>query len=332
MPSGITFAVARGASAPRNLVAWVFGIGLVQVLVAAAVLSFISGNSLATEVGRAATDSRLKVVVPFLVGLLCIAPCLKAILIGTQRVALASWLDILRSALTLPIVVLIAADVTPASPSVDSFVQAMVLGNVLGVVLIVSATWRVKSVGASAGLRTVIRFAAPAYAANVLQYLNYRLDLFLVAYFRDLRQVGLYALAATLTQLVWLISGAVATAVFARVGAAADEPRRAAAANRHSRPNCALDTDRPCSDPCGCCTATAPDTLRAAIRARGAGHLAPPPRRRRSGRRRGVVRPRGRTRPSRPQPRWSRRRADRHRYSRRRTNSVSRNHRSGNCE
>ena len=59
----------------------------------------------------------------------------------------------------------------------------MVLGNVLGVVLIISATWRVKSVGASAGLRTVIRFAAPAYAANVLQYLNYRLDLFLVAYF-----------------------------------------------------------------------------------------------------------------------------------------------------
>ena len=112
MPSGITFAVARGASAPRNLVARVFGIGLVQVLVAAAVLSFISGNSLATEVGRAATDSRLKVVVPFLVGLLCIAPCLKAILIGTQRVALASWLDILRSALTLPIVVLIAADVS----------------------------------------------------------------------------------------------------------------------------------------------------------------------------------------------------------------------------
>ena len=165
---------------------------------------------------------------PLLVGLLCIAPCLKAILIGTQRVALASWLDVLRSAMTLPIVVLIAVDITPASPSVDSFVQAMVLGNIVGVALICLATWQVKSVGASAGMRTVMRFAAPAYAANVLQYLNYRLDLFLVAYFRDLRQVGLYALAATLTQLVWLISGAVATAVFARVGAAVDEPRRAA--------------------------------------------------------------------------------------------------------
>ena len=123
---------------------------------------------------------------------------------------------------------LFAAGVLGVEPSVNLFVGATVVGNAMGVGLILLATWSLRSTRASAGLRTVLRFATPAYAANVLQYLNYRLDLFLVAYFRDLREVGLYALAGTLTQLVWLISGSVATAVFARVGAAADEPAEAA--------------------------------------------------------------------------------------------------------
>jgi O-antigen/teichoic acid export membrane protein len=228
LPSGITFGVARGMSAPRRVVLWVLGAGTVQGVVAAVLLRVLSHTGFATEVGISATDGRLMLVLPALVSLLCIAPCLKAILNGAQRVALASWMDILRSAFTLPIVVLIAAGVTGIESTANLFVAATVVGNLLGIALILLAIWGLTPTRTGAGLTTILRFATPAYAAIVLQYLNYRLDLFLVAYFRDLREVGLYALAGTLTQFVWLVSGSVATAVFARVGAATDDPREAA--------------------------------------------------------------------------------------------------------
>ena len=229
MPSGITFSVARHTSATRPLVGWVLVLGIAQGVAAGVVLAALANTGLADQVGRAATDSALRIVVPSLVAVLCIGSSLKAILIGRQRVALASWLDILSRAITIPMLILVAIGAIGGVPTVNHFVLATLIGGTLGTILILRAVLHVDIPhGGGAGLRTVIRFSTPAYAANVLQYLNYRLDLFLLAYFRDLREVGLYALAASLAQLVWLVSGAVATAVFAHVGSASDDPHEAA--------------------------------------------------------------------------------------------------------
>jgi O-antigen/teichoic acid export membrane protein len=228
IPSGITFAVARKASSPRRLVVWVAGIGVVQAIVAFAVLAVLSTTDLAASLGLGTTDPAVMVVLALLVAALCVAPSLRGILVGNQRVALASWLDLLGRAITFLLLLVVALAAVGGTADADRFIMALLVGGVLGASLYLPAAVRTRVAGVGAGLGAVIRFATPSYGANVLQYLNYRVDLFLVAYFRDLREVGLYALAVSLAQLVWLVSNAVATAVFARVGSTSDEPQEAA--------------------------------------------------------------------------------------------------------
>ena len=136
IPSGITFSIARQVSAARPLVVLVFGAGAVQGLVTALVLAFVSTTSIADDVGSSASDSFLRIVVPGLVAVYCIASSLKAILIGRQRVALASWLDIVGRAITLPILVLIGVGVVGGGPTVDRFAAATLIGGVVGTLVI----------------------------------------------------------------------------------------------------------------------------------------------------------------------------------------------------
>ena len=228
LPGGITFAVARNASSPRPLVVWILGIGVAQAVVAFVLLAALSTTDLAASLGLEGSEPALLVVLPLLVAVFCVAPSLRAIVVGNQRVALASWFDVLGRAITLVLLLGVALAGLGTAITADHFLVAVLVGSALGASLYLPAALRTRTTTRGAGLRTVIRFATPAYGSNVVQYFNYRIDLFFVAYFRDLREVGLYALAASLVQLVWLLSSAVGTAVFARVGSSSDEPRESA--------------------------------------------------------------------------------------------------------
>lgn len=69
------------------------------------------------------------------------------------------------------------------------------------------------------GFGEVMRYAFPCYLANLIQFLNYRLDVFIVSFFVGVKGVGLYTLAVSLAQLIWLISNAAATVLLPRVAA-----------------------------------------------------------------------------------------------------------------
>lgn len=228
LPSGITFSVARGTSSPRALVGWVVVAGAVQSVVAFVVLELLSATDLTSSLGLGSYEGAAVVVLPLLTAILCVAPSLRGILVGEQLVARASWLDLLGRVITFVLLLVVAVVGAGPAATADRFLTALLAGTAIAAALFLPAALRSRLPGAGAGLRTVVRFSVPSYGANVLQYLNYRVDLFLVAYFRDLREVGLYALAVSLAQLVWLVSNAVGTAVFARVGSGSDEPRQAA--------------------------------------------------------------------------------------------------------
>lgn len=51
----------------------------------------------------------------------------------------------------------------------------------------------------------MLRYASLAYAASLLQYLNYRLDIWLVQYFCGSHALGLYSLAANLAMMLWML-------------------------------------------------------------------------------------------------------------------------------
>jgi O-antigen/teichoic acid export membrane protein len=71
-------------------------------------------------------------------------------------------------------------------------------------------------------LRQALDYGLRIYPAGIMQHLNLRFDQFLVEYFAGAGPLGLYAVAASLTEATWQIPIAVSTALFSRVSTTND--------------------------------------------------------------------------------------------------------------
>lgn len=66
-------------------------------------------------------------------------------------------------------------------------------------------------------LRRAARFGLQSWSANLLQLLNYRLDLFILAAVASRSAVGIYSIAVSITALGWVLPNAFQTVLFPRV-------------------------------------------------------------------------------------------------------------------
>lgn len=69
-------------------------------------------------------------------------------------------------------------------------------------------------------------FGLKGHFSNVLSFLNYRIDMFLLAYFIDDIAVGIYSIAVMLAERIWLVSQSVSSVLFARVANLTSEKER----------------------------------------------------------------------------------------------------------
>lgn len=74
----------------------------------------------------------------------------------------------------------------------------------------------------SVPIRGIVRYSLPLYVGNVVQFLNYRLDVFLIMSFIGLAAVGRYTVAVWLAQVIWLVPSALATLVMRATAARTD--------------------------------------------------------------------------------------------------------------
>jgi len=74
--------------------------------------------------------------------------------------------------------------------------------------------------------RSQAAFCTVLGLTNLISWLNYRIDLFIVEAFGSLSATGVYAIAVTVTELLWFISSSVSAAAYGRIG----QPDREAAA------------------------------------------------------------------------------------------------------
>lgn len=66
--------------------------------------------------------------------------------------------------------------------------------------------------------KSILTFSSLAFVANLIQFFNYKLDIWVINYFHpDHSQLGVYALAVTLSQLVWLLPSAVHSVLYSDV-------------------------------------------------------------------------------------------------------------------
>jgi O-antigen/teichoic acid export membrane protein len=75
---------------------------------------------------------------------------------------------------------------------------------------------RVDAGADAGGLRRSLRFGVKAWGADALQFLNYRLDLFVLSVYVSRAELGVYAVAVSLTMLAWLPAGALQQVLFPR--------------------------------------------------------------------------------------------------------------------
>jgi O-antigen/teichoic acid export membrane protein len=117
------------------------------------------------------------------------------------------------------------------------FVAALRLGvvgaicaNILASALVMS--WALKELSKDVSVRPILNpgllkesvsLGFRAYLGNVVQFFNYRLDMFVVNYFVGVTNVGLYSIAVTGAELLWYIPQAVATILFPKTAATGAE-------------------------------------------------------------------------------------------------------------
>ncbi|TCL61804.1 O-antigen/teichoic acid export membrane protein [Hydrogenispora ethanolica] len=85
-------------------------------------------------------------------------------------------------------------------------------------------------------LREMLSFGWQLGLINLVTFLNYRVDMFLVAKFLGSRQLGFYSIAVSGAEMLWFTSSAIGTAIYARVGMVEHEAasRLTARAARHT--------------------------------------------------------------------------------------------------
>jgi O-antigen/teichoic acid export membrane protein len=93
--------------------------------------------------------------------------------------------------------------------------SALLLKNVISGSLVKPSATQDVVRGLGVGLRGQI--------GNVAAFFNYRLDVFIVNYFLDSTQVGLYAIGVAVSEALWQIPQAVAVALFPRTARTIDE-------------------------------------------------------------------------------------------------------------
>ena len=64
------------------------------------------------------------------------------------------------------------------------------------------------------------------HISNILSFINYRIDIFIIAYFLDDIAVGLYSVAVLISERIWLVSQSVSSVLFARVANLSDDLER----------------------------------------------------------------------------------------------------------
>jgi O-antigen/teichoic acid export membrane protein len=227
LESGIAFAVARTQSVPARLIAILGLIAVFQAVVAGAAVGVAQLTSLSAAFTPPSIGTAAVVPTGLLVGGTLMSSYLRSILMARDRVVAANWRDLANRVVGLGAVV---AGVGAAGAGILGLADAplvllwlAVAASALAIVLFLAAVRPEVHPGGRVDLGPAMKFAAPSYVANVSQFLNYRLDLFLVSFFLGVEQVGLYAAATMFGQLIWLAANAVAATLLPRVAREAPE-------------------------------------------------------------------------------------------------------------
>ncbi|HLX34650.1 MAG TPA: polysaccharide biosynthesis C-terminal domain-containing protein [Candidatus Limnocylindrales bacterium] len=239
LPGGIAYAVARRAADPARLRPVLIATAACQVMLSLAVLAL--GMSAAPSLFGHLTMSTA-LAISAIAGLTSLALNLRAELVGLQRIGTASVLDIAGRVLGAGAItgVLWIGRFLGDEPGFEALLWATATAALALCLLFWINLPAARPGAVERGVRPILGFAIPAHLGNLVQFLNYRLDLFLVSAFAGIAAVGIYALAVSFAQIVWLAPGALALTVLPRVASETEAGQSATDLPRLARVSLAI--------------------------------------------------------------------------------------------
>src|SRR5260370_620466 len=147
----------------------------------------------------------------FNIGYLCL---------GQGQLNAFNWLRISPSILfAVFLVSLLLTRSRGASPVAGLWLISIVLPGLYAIVLITRAGGTLLPRGGFSFLRNAFWFGWRSHLGTVTQYLQHRVDVFLVGYFLPLGDLGLYTFAISLAELLWYVPQAIGTVLMPYVAA-----------------------------------------------------------------------------------------------------------------
>ena len=192
---------------------------LVHRALALGVVLGAAGSTIVFLVGASSEDLGPRVA---LLASLALVPnvlwqTVSGVLLGLARVRLWNYIQILPPVLT---VVGMVAFVVLADWGVPGAVGAWAAANAITAGIALGAThhaWRPADIPnvVDPVSRALAGFAITMGAVQVVNLISYRVELFVLRHFEELRDVGIYSIAMQAAEAMWLVAGALATAVTA---------------------------------------------------------------------------------------------------------------------
>lgn len=151
-----------------------------------------------------------------------------SILQGLQRIFTLNLIDLSQGILTLSLTILFVIGLKLSllgalvAPLASGFLSIIVLGMLLrreGGLL----TPRLKY----SAIRTMLSFGLKGHIGNMLQFFNYRLDIFILNGFLGPANVGIYTVSVRLAELLWYLPDAVGFVIFPKAASSRPEDMNA---------------------------------------------------------------------------------------------------------
>jgi len=171
-------------------------------------------------------DIKFLAVAFLIIPLSLIGGYLSSVLLGMQRIKELSMINILTALIRFIFLLLFIV------------ILDLGVGGALIAIILISTCWLIlniillrrytqfKIVKDMRLIEASIRFGLKGHIGNVLQFFNYRLDIFLVNFFLGARSVGIYTTSVTLAELLWYIPNSVQTVLLSRTASSDSETAR----------------------------------------------------------------------------------------------------------
>jgi len=182
------------------------------------VISYFLGSKLFPGV-----SIRYLLIVSIMIPFIFFINFINSILLGTQKIKEYNFINILQSALAL---ILLLFFLLILNLMVIGAIVATILSYLFALIVLFHIMKKIVGIHIkkknTAYLKDTLRYGSKVYIGNIIQFLHYKIDIFLINLFLNPISVGYYSISVSLAEKIWLISQSAGTVLFPKVSSETD--------------------------------------------------------------------------------------------------------------